>query len=106
AEADAPLLLDESRQPRGGPEFGGKAVVGGAVGQPAPDDLLLGGGQLGGPAAHGPCCQAARAVGAEGGVPAADAAGIDAEEFGDLRNGEAIEQALDSQATAVLQFSW
>src|SRR5207244_11427816 len=39
-EVNVPFLLDELGEAPGGPQFGGKAVLGRAVGEPAPDDLL------------------------------------------------------------------
>ncbi len=102
-EVDAPFLLDELGEARGGPQLGGEAVLGRLVVQPAPDDLLLGAGQLGRTTGHGPCHQGAAAVAAEGGEPTADAAGGDAEEIGDLLRGVSAVDALNGETTAVFQ---
>ncbi len=54
---------------------------------------------------HGLGRQSIAAVAAEGGEPAADTAGIDAEEIGDLWRGVPVVDALDGEAAAVLQDS-
>src|SRR4051794_39260392 len=46
-ESDAELLEDQPGQARGGPQLGIEPVLRRAVGQPSPDDLLLGERQLG-----------------------------------------------------------
>jgi hypothetical protein len=102
-EVGAPFLLDELGEAPGGPQLGGEAVLGRVLGQPAPDDLLLGAGQLGRATGHGPCRQGVSAVAAESSEPAAHAAGIDAEEFGDLSRGVAVMDPLDGETTAVFQ---
>src|SRR5581483_2293418 len=58
--ADAELLLDEAGAARRGPKVGGKAVLGGQIGQPTEDDFLLGMGKLGRTtrAGSGPASQA------------------------------------------------
>ena len=55
------------------------------------------------PAGHGLGGQASGALLLEGGKPAANAAGVDPQEVGDLLGGVALAHALDSEATAVLQ---
>src|SRR5204863_362773 len=57
-ERDPQVSPDELGQPGGGPQVGGEAVQGGALGQPAEDDLLLGVRQLTGPAWGGVSRQA------------------------------------------------
>jgi hypothetical protein len=102
-EVDAELLLDEPGQARGRPQLGGEAVLGGVVGQPAADDLLLGRGQFGRSSGHGLRHQAVGTLSSEGSDPAADAAGSHIEEVSDLRDGVTLLNSLDGELTTVLQ---
>ena len=101
---DPPLLLDDLGEAWGGPQFGGEAMLGRTIGQPAPDDLLLGGRQFGWPSGHGSCRQSGGPLPLEGRDPTANAAGIDAEEVSDLPGGVAVEDAFDGETPTVFQF--
>jgi hypothetical protein len=80
-------------------------MFGRALGQPPADDLLLGRGQFGWPSGHGSCRQRGQSLSPVGRGPAANAAGIDAEEVRDLRGGVAVEDAFDGETSAMFQFS-
>jgi hypothetical protein len=80
-------------------------MLGGVVRQPTPHDLLLGRREFGRSPRHGPRRQANDPLRAETSQPAADAAGIDAEEVGDLLAGVSLAEALNGQKPPTLQFS-
>src|SRR5205823_13236496 len=94
-EADPELLRDQVGQPRAGPERGGEAVFGRALGQPPPHDLLLGGGELPRPSGDGPGGEPRVAVLPEGGHPAPHGRGLDPQEVGDLLRRVPLQQGLD-----------
>lgn len=103
-EADAELLRDESGQARGRPQVGGEAVLGRRVGQPTQHDLLLSGAKFGGTTEAG-CGMGRQAVGtvaAEGGQPAPDATGSDAEKVGNLLGRVPLGKALNSEMPPTL----
>src|SRR5512135_684159 len=102
-EVDPPLLLDDLGQTWGGPQLGGEAMLGRALGQPATNDLLLGGRQFGGPSGHGSCRQTGGPLPLEGCNPTANAARIDTKEVRDLRGGVAVEDAFDGETPTVFQ---
>src|SRR4051812_30369786 len=104
-EANAELLLDQLGQAWGGPQLGGEAVLRRVVGQPAADDLLLGGGQLRTPSRDRLRRQASGAVLAEGSHPTSDGAPIDANEVGHFPDRVSVFHALHGQASAKLQDS-
>src|SRR5262249_42257163 len=101
---DGELLVDQLRQPRSGPQFGGEPVFDGAAPQPPQDDLLLGDCKLGWPARYRASFQALRAAAAEGGEPAPDRPDRDPEEPGDLVSRVPFEESLDGELPPVLQF--
>ena len=105
-ERDVPFRLDELGQSRGAPQFGGEAVRGRALGQPALHDLLLRGREFAGPAGHGAGEEALAPLIAEGGTPTADAAGIHPEDVGDVLDGVALRQPLHGEETPMLKFGW
>jgi hypothetical protein len=103
-EADAELLPDQPGQARGGPQFGGEPVLGRLLAQPAEDDLLLGGGELGRAARDGASQQSVFAVTSEPGEPAPDRAGIDVKKLSDFLSGESFEDATDGEESSMFQF--
>ncbi len=104
-EADAELLFDEQSQTPGGPQFRGKAVLGGVVGQPPPDDLLLRGCELGWAPGNRSCQQPRNTVVAERRHPSADTAGVNTEEVGNLLGAVLLLDAPDGENPASLQLS-
>ena len=104
-EVDIELLLDEQAETWGSPRLGGEAVIGRVIHQPAVDDLLLGGRQLGWTTRGRSRRRACRATLLGGGKPAADTAGIDAEEISNFLGGVPLGHALDSEKPPALQFS-
>ena len=102
-DRDTQFSPDQLGQTRGGPQVGRKAVLGGAVGQPAADDLLLAGRQLARPSGHGLRRQAAGPVLPGGGHPAANAARIDAEDGGHVLGRVPLSNPLDREKPPPLQ---
>jgi hypothetical protein len=103
-EADPELLPDQLGQARGGPQFGGEPVLGRPLAQPAEDDLLLGGRELGGAARDGASAQSFFAITTELGEPAANRAGIDVKELSDFLSGVAFEDAANGEESSMFQF--
>jgi hypothetical protein len=103
-EADPELLMDQPGQARGGPQFGGEPVLGRLLTQPAEDDLLLGGRELGRAARDGASEQSVFAIASEPGEPAPDRAGIDVKELSDFLSGVPFEDATDGEKSSMFQF--
>jgi hypothetical protein len=104
-EVDAELLFDEQAEPRRRPDLGGETMIGRFVSQPPQRDFLLGGGKFGRTARDGSCRQPGSTMTVEGSHPAADTAGSDAEEVGDLLGSVSLRDALDGETPPTLQFS-
>jgi hypothetical protein len=103
-EADAELLPDQLGQARAGPHLSVESVLRGLVTQPAEDDLLLGGRELGRAARDGASQQSVFAVTSEPGEPAPDRAGIDVKKLSDFLSGESFEDATDGEESSMFQF--
>ena len=103
-EADPELLPDQLGQARGGPQFGGEPVLGRPLAQPAVDELLLGGRELGGATRDGASTPSFCALTTELGEPAADRAGIDVKELSNFLRGVSFEDAANGEESSMFQF--
>jgi len=101
---DSELLLNQTDQTRGGPEFVLEPMFGGALVQPTPDDLLLVRSQLPWPTWNRPGDESRLASVPERGHPAPHGRRIDPEEIGDLLGRVPLDDALHGETTPVFQF--
>ena len=103
-EADAELLLDQMGQAPAGPQLGVEPVLRRLLAQPAPDDLLLGGRELGGTARDGAGAQPLFAGLPEAGEPTPNGSGINVKELRDLLGGVSFEETADGEESSMFQF--
>jgi len=100
------LLLDQMGQAPAGPQLGIKPVLRRLLPQPAEDDLLLRGRELGGTACDRSGAWSLVAGLAEAGEPTPNRSGIDDKELSDHLGGVSFEEATDGEEPSVFQLLW
>lgn len=103
-ERDVPGLMNQRREPLRRPEFGGEAMLQGALGQPTPDDLLLSVVEVRWSSQCRFGFQAALPFGLVGRYPSSDRSRRDFQNLRDLIDGMATVNAAEGQQATPFKF--